>query len=177
MKHGFLSWKRAKNACYGLPYVVPLRARQIVAHVIGDHGVKTCRKLWKLIPDEYKACCSYGDFWDAYEKVFPKETHQSVGKETGLTNHMERWSNTLRQSNTQYVRKALSFSKNDFYYKLVTRLMLFVTTYHLLLNHCLFFFWKMRCWYVRDWSRRRMVLKAGSHPALINHGLLHHFRA
>jgi insertion element IS1 protein InsB len=59
------------------------RTRQIIAHVIGDRNVKTCRKLWKLIPDEYTACCSYSDFWDAYEKVFPKETHRSVGKDTG----------------------------------------------------------------------------------------------
>lgn len=98
------------------------RTRQIVAHVIGDRSVKTCRKLWALIPDEYKTCCSYSDFWDAYEKVFPKETHRSVGKESGETNHMERWNNTLRQSNARYVRKTLSFSKNDFYHVLVTRL-------------------------------------------------------
>lgn len=61
------------------------RTRQIVAHVIGDRSVETCRKLWALIPDKYKACCSFSDFWDAYEKVFPKETHRSVGKETGVT--------------------------------------------------------------------------------------------
>jgi insertion element IS1 protein InsB len=98
------------------------RTRQIVAHVIGDRGVKTCRKLWKLIPDEYKACCSNSDFWEAHEKVFPKETHRSVGKETAQTSHMERWNNTLRQSNARYVRKTLSFSKRDLYHTLVTRL-------------------------------------------------------
>ena len=105
------------------------RTRQIIAHVIGDRSVKTCRKLWKLIPDEYKACCSYSDFWDAYEKVFPKETHRSVGKDTGQTSHMERWNNTLRQSNARYVRKTLSFSKSDFYHALVTRL--YVVRYNL----------------------------------------------
>jgi IS1 family transposase len=109
------------------------RTRQIVAHMIGDRSVKTCRKLWMLIPDEYKACCSYSDFWDAYEKVFPKETHRSVGKESGETNHMERWNNTLRQSNARYVRKTLSFSKNDFYHALVTRL--YVIRYNLSLVH------------------------------------------
>ena len=105
------------------------RTRQIIAHVIGDRSIKTCRKLWKLIPDEYRTCCSYSDFWDAYEKVFPKETHRSVGKDSGQTNHMERWNNTLRQSNARYVRKTLSFSKNDFFHALVTRL--YVVRYNL----------------------------------------------
>ena len=105
------------------------RTRQIIAHVIGDRSEKTCRKLWKLIPAEYKSCRSYSDFWDAYEKVFPKETHRSVGKETGQTSHMERWNNTLRQSNARYVRKTLSFSKSDFYHTLVTRL--YVVCYNL----------------------------------------------
>lgn len=109
------------------------RPRQIVAHVIGDRSVKTCRKLWSRIPDEYKVCCSFSDFWDAYEKVFPKETHRSVGKGSGETNHMERWNNTLRQSNARYVRKTLSFSKNDFYHSLVTRL--YIIRYNLSLIH------------------------------------------
>lgn len=105
------------------------RTRQIVALGIGDRSEETCRKLWDLIPDEYKGCHSYSDFWEAYEKVFPKETHRSVGKESGETSHLERWNNTLRQSNARYVRKTLSFSKNNFYHELVTRL--FVVRYNL----------------------------------------------
>ena len=38
----------------------------------------------------------YTDFWEAYTKVIPSKRHQSVGKETGLTNHIERFNNTLR---------------------------------------------------------------------------------
>ena len=49
------------------------RTRQIVTHVIGDRGLKTCRKLWKLIPDEYKTCCSYSDFWVPAKKYFQKK--------------------------------------------------------------------------------------------------------
>jgi len=37
-----------------------------------------------------RAWHTFSDFWDACEKVFPKETHRSVGKETGETCHMER---------------------------------------------------------------------------------------
>ena len=105
------------------------RTRQIVAYVIGDRSEATCQKLWNAIPDSYKGSISYSDFWDAYAKVFPKETHQSVGKETGQTAHMERWNNTLRQWNARYVRKTLSFSKKEFYHDLVTRL--FIVRYNI----------------------------------------------
>ena len=105
------------------------RTRQIVAYVIGDRSEETCRKLWQAIPDGYKRCVTYSDFWEAYANVFPKETHTSVGKESGQTNHVERWNNTLRQWNERYVRKTLSFSKKDFYHDLVTRL--FIVRYNL----------------------------------------------
>ncbi len=105
------------------------RTRQIVAYAIGDRSEVTCLKLWHSIPMAYKHCLTYSDFWDAYAKVFPKETHQSLGKESGQTNHMERWNNTLRQSQARYVRKTLSFSKSDFYHELTTRL--FIIRYNL----------------------------------------------
>ena len=105
------------------------RTRQVVAFVIGDRSEETCLKLWEVIPASYKVCHSYSDFWEAYANVFPKETHRSVGKESGLTNHIERWNNTLRQWNARYVRKTLSFSKKDFYHNLVTRL--FIIRYNL----------------------------------------------
>ena len=105
------------------------RTRQIVAYVIGDHSAKTCHKLWQAIPDSYKGCHTYSDFWEAYALVFSEETHRSVGKDSGQTNHMERWNNTVRQWNARYVRKTLSFSKKDFYHDLVTRL--FIVRYNL----------------------------------------------
>jgi IS1 family transposase len=43
--------------------------------------------------------------------VFSSGTHQSVGKESGETAHMERWNNTLRQRLGRMARKTLSFSK------------------------------------------------------------------
>lgn len=100
-----------------------LRTRQIVAFVIGDRSEKTCQLLWQAIPEAYKACHTYSDF------VFPKETHHAVGKESGETNHMERWNNTLRQWNARYTRKTLAFSKTDFFHQLVTRL--FIVRYNL----------------------------------------------
>jgi IS1 family transposase len=98
------------------------RTRQIVAFVIADRSEASCRKLWEQIPQTYKSCQSYSDFWEAYQLVFPKETHECVGKGSGQTNHMERWFNTLRQSCARFVRKTLSFSKSDTMHEIVTRL-------------------------------------------------------
>jgi IS1 family transposase len=105
------------------------RTRQIVAFVIGDRSEATCRKLWESIPHAYKTCKTYSDFWEAYANVFPEQTHRCVGKETGLTNHVERWNNTIRQWNARYTRKTLAFSKKDFFHDLVTRL--FIIRYNL----------------------------------------------
>lgn len=105
------------------------RTRQIVAFVIGDHSAKTCAKLWAKLPLGYKRCHSFSDLWEAYAKVFPRETHRSVGKGAGETNHMERWNNTLRQRLARYVRKTLSFSKSDTMHHTVTKW--FITEYNL----------------------------------------------
>ena len=104
------------------------RTRQIVAAVVGDRSAKTCQKLWEVIPESYRRCHSYSDFWEAYSLVFDEETHRSVGKETGETAHMERWNNTLRQRVGRYVRKTLSFSKLNFWHQIVTEM--FIVTYN-----------------------------------------------
>lgn len=105
------------------------RTRQIVAFVIGDRSAKTCHKLWKRIPLTYRGCHSFSDFWEAYEKVFPEETHRSVGKDSGQTNHVERWNCTLHQKVARFVRKTLSFSKADYMHHIVTRW--FIVEYNL----------------------------------------------
>ena len=108
------------------------RTRQIVAFVIGDRSEKTCRRLWNKIPETYRTCHSFSDFWDAYQKVFSTETHQSVGKESGQTAHVERWNNTLRQRLARFVRKTLSFSKSDVYHNIVTKW--FIAEYNLAIS-------------------------------------------
>ena len=97
------------------------RTRQIVAFAIGDHSIQTCAQLWRKIPDDYKQCHTFSDFWKAYQQVFPKETHRSVGKESGETAHMERWYNTFRQRCARVTRKTLAFSKKNAWHHIVTK--------------------------------------------------------
>jgi IS1 family transposase/transposase-like protein len=105
------------------------RTRQIVAYFIGDRTETSCLQLWRQIPAAYKRCHSFSDFWDAYQRVFATDRHQSVGKESGQTSHIERWFNTLRQRLARFVRKTLSFSKSDQFHEYVFRL--FVHHYNL----------------------------------------------
>ena len=88
------------------------RTREIVGCYIGERGEIGAKGLWNSLAPVYKQCAvCYTDFWAAYAKVFPKKRHKAVGKETGLTNHIERFNNTMRQRISRLVRKTLSFSK------------------------------------------------------------------
>ncbi len=89
------------------------RTRQVVAYAIGNRGEETCRKLWERIPESYREGLFYSDFWESYQKVFPEDRHQPVGKDSGQTNHIECWNLTLRQRLGRFVRKTLSFSKSE----------------------------------------------------------------
>lgn len=89
------------------------QTRQVVACVIGGRGVATCRHLWKAVPEAFKHGICFSDFWEAYQAVIPEERHQSVGKDSGLTSHVERFDNTIRQRLARFVRRTLSFSKSD----------------------------------------------------------------
>ena len=108
------------------------RTRQVVAFVIGDRSAKTCARLWAKIPDGYRGCRSFSDFWKAYGQVFSSETHQQVGKAAGEVAHMERFYCTLRQRLARYVRKTLSFSKSDRMHHVITKW--FITCYNIELS-------------------------------------------
>lgn len=103
--------------------------RQVVAFVIGDRSAVTCRKLWRRIPVAYRQAHCYTDFWEAYQKVIPVDQHTAAGKDSGLTAHVERWNNTLRQRLARFVRKTLSFSKSDEMHEACLRL--FIHRYNL----------------------------------------------
>jgi IS1 family transposase len=83
----------------------------------------SCIKLWENIPQQFRQQKSFSDFWAAYNFITEQtQQHELVGKETGQTNHMERWNNTIRQWVGRLTRKTLSFSKTDFFNELVIRL-------------------------------------------------------
>jgi insertion element IS1 protein InsB len=98
------------------------RTRQIVAYFIGDRSEASCLQLWRRIPLAYTRCHWFSDFRDAYQRVFAADRHQSVGKDSGETNHIERWFNTLRQRLARFVGRTLSFSKLDCFHEAVFRL-------------------------------------------------------
>ena len=104
--------------------------KEIVGVYVGDRDRAAARKLWDSLPPVYRQCATcYTDcrpssnsiragkrqciphFWEAYQGILPTKRHQPGGKETGQTNHIERFNNTLRQRVGRLVRKSLSFSK------------------------------------------------------------------
>ena len=102
--------------------------RQVGAYVIGDRSAKSCRKLWQRIPAAFRTGHCFSDFWAADQQVIPPKQHWAVGKESGETNHVERWNNTLRQRLSRFVRKTLSFSKSDAMHEIC--LLLFLHRYN-----------------------------------------------
>ncbi len=89
------------------------QTKQIVSFFIGDGSVESCKRLWRKLPYSYLRCRSFSDFWKSYNCLPPK-THTKVSKATGLTNHVERLNNTIRQRFNRLVRKTLSFSKKEY---------------------------------------------------------------
>ena len=86
--------------------------REIVGVHVGDRGIEGAQGLWNSLPEIYKQhAVVYTDFWEAYSSIFSEVEHHAVGKESGQTNHIERFNCTLRQRVSRLVRKTLSFSK------------------------------------------------------------------
>lgn len=86
--------------------------REIVGVYIGARDEAAAQKLWESLPPIYRQCAvAYTDFWAAYGTVLPCKRHQAVGKESGKTNRIERFNNTLRQRVSRLVRTRLIFFK------------------------------------------------------------------
>ena len=102
----------SKNNQQWLWLAIDIETKEIVAFSLGERGEKGANQLWNSLPGIYRQCAiCYTDFWSAYDIIFPDCRHRLVGKETGLTAHIERLNNTLRQRISRLVRKTLSFSK------------------------------------------------------------------
>jgi insertion element IS1 protein InsB len=91
---------------------IDVLTKEIVGVYIGQRDKDGARGLWNSLPPVYRQCAvSYTDFWSAYGIVFPKKRQRAVGKDTGQTNYIERFNNTMRQRISRLARKTLSFSK------------------------------------------------------------------
>ena len=87
-------------------------SKEIVGVYVGRRNRQGAQGLWDSLPTVYRQCAvAYTDFWDAYAAVFPVKRHRPVGKDSGKTNHIERFNCTMRQRISRLVRKTLSFSK------------------------------------------------------------------
>ena len=103
--------------------------RQVIGGAVGPRTTETARRLWDSIPNQYRGGRWYTDFLQQYVSVVPFGQHVAVGKESGLTAHIERFNNTLRQRLARLVRKTLSFSKSLL--MLEASLLLFLWRYNL----------------------------------------------
>jgi IS1 family transposase len=91
---------------------IDILTKEIVGVYIGKREETGAIGLWDSLPAVYRQCAvSYTDFWSAYQIIFPRKRHKSVSKDTGKTNYIERFNNTMRQRISRLVRKTLSFSK------------------------------------------------------------------
>lgn len=72
------------------------RTCQVVAYICEERDSKTCPDLRFRIPDAYFELETCSDYGSGYAEVFDPDTHQSVGKHTGMTNHVERFNATAR---------------------------------------------------------------------------------
>ena len=122
------SFVKTKDCQCWIWLILCRRTRQVLAWAIGDRSAKTCQKLWDRLPKEYKRRRCFSDFWSAYECVLPARTHHAVGKDSGETNHIERFNNTLRQRLGCLVRRSLSFSKDWEWH--AVRILLFLLRYN-----------------------------------------------
>jgi insertion element IS1 protein InsB len=88
------------------------RSAAIVGVYVGARNRGGAEGLWRSLPTVYRQCAvAYTDFWSSYAESFLASRHRAVGKETGRTNQIERFNNTMRQRISRLVRKTLSFSK------------------------------------------------------------------
>ena len=101
-----------KNNKQWIWLAIDRNTREIIGVYVGSRDRVGAQALWDSLPPVYRQCAvCYTDFWSAYKTVIPKKRHKAVGKETGQTNHIERFNNTMRQRISRLVRSTLSFSK------------------------------------------------------------------
>lgn len=86
--------------------------RKIIGVYIGARSEEGAKQLWNYIPPVYRQCAvCHTNFWAVYACIFPSKRHQPVGKDSGKTNPIEKFNNTLRQRVSHLVKKVFHFLK------------------------------------------------------------------
>lgn len=84
--------------------------RQVMAFHVGLRRIEDAQQLWQNLPTQaQQAAHFYSDRLTAYRTILPQDRHCCRGK---VTNHLERFNNTLRQRVAPLVRRTLSFAKS-----------------------------------------------------------------
>lgn len=88
------------------------QTRQIIAFHVGDRSHASAKQLWANLPAGYREqAMFYTDQYEVYKGVIPAAQHKAITKKARITNHIERFNNTLRQRVSRLVRDTLAFSK------------------------------------------------------------------
>ncbi len=91
---------------------IDVLTKEIGGVYIGQIDKDGARGIWNFLLAVYRQCAvSYIDFCSAQGIVFSKKRQRAVGKDTGQTNYIEKFNNTMRQRISLLARKTLSFSK------------------------------------------------------------------
>ncbi|PHI17929.1 IS1 family transposase [Lewinellaceae bacterium SD302] len=85
---------------------------------IGDRSEKSAKVVYQNLPEMYRDITVETDDWPAYGKVIPKNLHR-VGKE--YTYFIEGYFAGVRARCSRLVRKALSFSKSEYWHQMAVR--------------------------------------------------------
>jgi insertion element IS1 protein InsB len=70
--------------------LIDRKTREIIGCYLGDSSRQSAKKLWGQFTRCLPNAVAYTDFWESYKTVIPSKSHQTVGKETGQTNPIER---------------------------------------------------------------------------------------
>jgi hypothetical protein len=62
----------------------------VVANEIGDLSEASRRQLWRHTLQAHQRCRSFSNLGEAYQIVFTADRHQALGKDKGVTSHVER---------------------------------------------------------------------------------------
>src|SRR5919108_1348671 len=88
------------------------KSRPIMALHVGARSCASAPALWAHIPPVYQEHAKFHtDHYAVYKGVIPAERHQAMTKPARKTNHLERFTTTLRQRLARLVRETLSFAK------------------------------------------------------------------